>query len=97
MNEDEQLLKMINVQKEKGLLTESEYNRMYHRITGEYNLTADQMKFYHQQWGLALGSINNLLGLGLITQAKADLLSGKAKSKLMKLASEQKEEIKEDE
>ena len=97
MSEKEELLQMIDMQKEKGLLTESEYNRMYHRITGEFNLTDAQMAYYHQEWSLTLGSINNLLGLGLITQGKALLLGNKAKSKLMKLASEQKEEIKEDE
>ena len=96
MNENEQLLEMIEVQREKGLLTEAEYNRVYHRITGDYHLTAHQRAYYTIRISKTLGSITNLLELGLITLAKADLLSIKAQSKLMKLASEH-QETKEDE
>tara|TARA_R100000458_G_C8205017_1_gene194356 strand:- start:494 stop:784 length:291 start_codon:yes stop_codon:yes gene_type:complete len=96
MNEEEQLLKMIEVQKEHGVITDSEYNRMYHRITGNYRLTLEQAQAFEESMLEVRHSITNLLSLGLITEAKAKLLQTKANAKLMKLASEGKLNEKED-
>tara|TARA_R110000744_G_scaffold375_6_gene1492 strand:+ start:23228 stop:23530 length:303 start_codon:yes stop_codon:yes gene_type:complete len=90
MNEKDQLLKMIEVQREQNILTESEYQRMYHRITGKYVLGLEDAKRFEMGMVTALGSINNLAGLGLITKRKAAYLEEKGTIKIMKLASEGK-------
>ena len=78
-------LQKIDELKESGLLTDSEYNKLYYRITGQRRLTKEQAERFGVEYDSVRASINNLLSLGLITEQKSNLLVSKATKKLMDL------------
>ena len=78
-------LQRIDELKHSGLLTDSEYNKLYYRITGQRRLTKEQAERFVVEYESVRASINNLLSLGLITEQKSQLLDSKATKKLMDL------------
>ena len=87
----ENLVGMLEVQLANGLLTESEYNRLYFRATGTHNLTAEQERQVEVSVKYYAECLMSLEELGLITELKRTLLIEKSHTAVSKAIYEGKE------